>query len=57
LLTLLKLAPHKCTKDAIIFKDPLPHTLKDQILDAMRVQTKNPYWNLKEEMYHRIEDI
>jgi hypothetical protein len=43
--------------DAIIFKDPLPHTLKDQILDAMRVQTKNPYWNLKEEMYHRIEDI
>ena len=41
--------------DAIILKDPLPSELKREILDAMRLQTNNSYWDLKEEMYHRCQ--
>ena len=41
--------------DAIVLKDPLPPALKNQILDAMQKQTNNPYWDLKEEMYHRCQ--
>jgi hypothetical protein len=41
--------------DAIVLKDPLPPELKREILDAMRLQTNNSYWDLKEEMYHRCQ--
>jgi hypothetical protein len=41
--------------DAIVLKDPLPSELKREILDAMRLQTNNSYWDLKEEMYHRCQ--
>ena len=41
--------------DAIVLKDQLPPELKCEILDAMRLQTNNSYWDLKEEMYHRCQ--
>jgi hypothetical protein len=41
--------------DAIVLKNPLPPELKREILDAMRLQTNNSYWDLKEEMYHRCQ--
>ena len=37
--------------DAIVLKQQLTSTLKNEIIQEMQDQTNNPFWNLKEESY------